>query len=562
LNNQTTLYIGGWQIDASTNRIGRDGVEKKLEPRSMELLMYLADHPDQVVSRQEIEENVWKGRVVGYDALSGSIVKIRKAFGDTSKKPRIIETIPKAGYRLIAPVIQEEVEQTSITDQPIKISKAIIWALSSTILVAVITAILVWQPWAPIFEPASETKMQLPLPDKPSLVVLPFTNISDDKEQDYFADGITDDLLIGLSKLPDLFLISRSTAYTYKNKSVKIRQVAEELGVRYVIEGSVRRAGNTVRINVQLIDALSGGHVWAEKYDGDMNDIFRLQDDVVARIVYSLDQNIVPHKTVAATDVPEAYDLYLQGMKHYYLLDPANMAKAIEFFRQATMLDSNYYEAYAQLALAYGWIIDSGWRSELDMTWDQVKRFMKWSLEAALRKPTSTAYLASAWMEKINEKYEEALEEIDKAITLNPNDPYNFTMKAAIMNQIGLPKEAELNALRAIRLNPKNASIHIGLLGVSLFHQDRFIEAAEAFEKAAMLEPYYEWNYLSLAATYGHLGELLKAKTALEKFEEIRADRKHTPLTVQQVSKWGELKDMSFRERFLEGLRIAGVPER
>jgi adenylate cyclase len=562
MKDQPTLYIGGWQIDASTYRIGRDGVEKKLEPRSMELLMYLADHPDQVVSRQEIEENVWKGRVVGYDALSGSIVKIRKAFEDTSKKPRIIETIPKAGYRLIAPVLHGEVEQKLFIDKSIRDFKPVVRALASTVLVAVIAAILIWQPWTPIFEPASETKMQFPLPDKPSLVVLPFTNISDDKEQDYFADGITDDLLTGLSKLPNLFLISRSTAYTYKNKSVKIRQVSEELGVRYVMEGSVRRTGNKVRINVQLIDALSGGHVWAEKYDGEMGDIFKLQDEVVAKIVYSLDQNIVPQINLAETDVAEAYDLFLQGLRYYYLHDPGSMSKAIEFFKQATELDSNYYRAHAQLALAYGWIIDSGWESELDMTYDQVKELMSWSLKKALKKPTSSAYMASAWLEFQNERYEEALGEIDKAITLNPNDPYNFTMKAYINSRTGSAKEVEANALRAIRLNPKNASIHIRLLGKGLFHQDRFIEAADAFEKAAMLEPYYEWNYLSLAATYGHLGELSKASTALGKFEAIRSDRDHAPSTIQEISKWRNQSDRSFEERFIEGLRKAGMPER
>ena len=187
----------------------------------------------------------------------------------------------------------------------------------------------------PQVEVASAERMVFPLPDKPSLVVLPFANISDDKEQEYFADGITDDLLTGLSKLPGLFLISRSTSFTYKDKPIKIREIAIELGVRYVVEGSVRRAGNTVRINAQLIDAISGGHIWAEKYDGDISDIFKLQDDVVAKIVFSLDQNIIPQKTVAETDVPEAYDLFLQGLKYSYVIDPESLVKAIDYFKLA-----------------------------------------------------------------------------------------------------------------------------------------------------------------------------------------------------------------------------------
>jgi TolB-like protein len=247
-------------------------------------------------------------------------------------------------------------------------------------------------------EPALAKHLAFTLPNKPSLVVLPFNNISNDKEQEYFADGMTDDLLTGLSKLPALFLISRNTSFTYKNKSIKVREIAEELGVRFVLEGSVRRSGNIVRINVQLIDALSGGHIWAEKYDGDMADIFKLQDDVVAKIVYSLDQKITPQKTVAETNVPEAYDLFLQGLKHSYVLDPENMAKAISLFKKAIELDTNYYRAHALLAHSYGWVIDAEWESELNMDYHQVRKLMTESLELALKKPTSTAYRVSAWM--------------------------------------------------------------------------------------------------------------------------------------------------------------------
>jgi TolB-like protein/tetratricopeptide (TPR) repeat protein len=413
----------------------------------------------------------------------------------------------------------------------------------------------------PKVEAASVERMAFPLPDKPSLVVLPFDNISDDKEQQYFADGMTDDLLTELSKLPDLFLISRNTSFSYKNAPVKIREIAEELGVRYVMEGSVRRAGSTVRINVQLIDALSGGHVWAEKYDGDMDDIFKLQDDVVAKIVYSLDQKITPQKSVSETDVPEAYDLFLQGLKHSYVLDPENMVIAISLFKQAIELDSNYYRAYALLAHSYGWIIDADWESELKMDRSLVKNLMAKSLELALKKPTSTAYRTSAWVMFWDREYSLALEEVEKAILLNPNDPYNYNMKAAILSRTGPAKEVEANALYAIRLNPKNAGTHFRQLGRGLFHQDRFIEAADAFERGVKLDPNYEWSYLYIAATYGHLGELQKAKSALEIFENLRADRGHEPLTIDVILGWDNIENISHRERYLQGLRMAGMKE-
>jgi adenylate cyclase len=410
-------------------------------------------------------------------------------------------------------------------------------------------------------EPALAKPLAFAFPNKPSLVVLPFINISNDKEQEYFADGMTDDLLTGLSKLPALFLISRNTSFTYKNKSIKVREIAEELGVRFVMEGSVRRSGNIVRINVQLIDALSGGHIWAEKYDGDMADIFKLQDDVVAKIVYSLDQRITPQKTVAETNVPEAYDLFLQGLKHSYVLDPENMAKAISLFKKAIELDANYYRAHALLAHSYGWVIDAEWESELNMDYHQVRKLMTESLELALKKPTSTAYRVSAWMLFWDSEYRKALEEIEKAIVLNPNDPYIYNMKASILARTGPAKEAEENALYAIRLNPKNAGTHFRQLGKGLFHQDRFIEAADAFERAAKLDPNYEMNYLFIVTTYGHLGNLQKAKAALDKFENIRSGRGHKQLTVSEISGWDIYYLDAHRERYLRGFRLAGMPE-
>ena len=415
---------------------------------------------------------------------------------------------------------------------------------------------------APALEQASVNQMAFTLPDKPSLVVLPFDNLSDDREQEYFADGITDDLLTGLSKLPELFLISRNTSFTYKNKAIKIRQIAEELGVRYVMEGSVRRVGNQVRINVQLIDALSGGHVWAEKYDGELVDIFRLQDEVVAKIVYSLDQNITLQKTVAETDSADAYDLFLQGLRYSYQIDPDSLIKAITLFQQAIEIDPEYYRAYAMLAYTYGWIIESEWQAELNMERYQVRRLMTESLNIAYKNPTSIAYNVSAWLNVWDNAYEAALEDIEKAIALDPNDPYNFNMKAHIFSRIGPAKEAEKNALRAIRLNPKSAGTHYRQLGKALFFQDRFIEAADAFERSISLDPSYKWHYLDLAANYGQLGELHKAAAALEKFEEFGTQWAPEGLTLQSISGWRTYTDITFKNRYLEGLRNAGMPER
>jgi len=197
----------------------------------------------------------------------------------------------------------------------------------------------------------------LPLPDKPSIAVLPFTNMSGDPEQEYFSDGITEDLITDLSKISGLFVIARNSTFSYKGQQVKVRQVAEELGVRYVLEGSVRRAGSQVRINAQLIDATTGGHLWADRYDGTLEDIFGLQDRVTQQIVAALAVELTDEEEAQQgrhdTENASAHDAYLQGWAHYKLLTPESLAKAVPFFEEAIRLDPSYAKAHAALASVY-----------------------------------------------------------------------------------------------------------------------------------------------------------------------------------------------------------------
>ena len=225
----------------------------------------------------------------------------------------------------------------------------------------IVAAVAVWRlylrPTPPPREVASKEKMAFPLPDKPSIAVLPFVNMSDDAKQEYFSDGMTEDLITDLSKISGLLVIARNSTFTYKGKPVKVKQVAEELGVRYVLEGSVRRAGDEVRINAQLIDALTGHHLWAERYDGKMDRIFALQDQINQKIVSALavkltggEKELVVQR---GTDNVAAYDEFLRGWGYYLRLTPEDFAKAASSFRKAIELDPNYGRAYAALALVY-----------------------------------------------------------------------------------------------------------------------------------------------------------------------------------------------------------------
>jgi len=440
-------------------------------------------------------------------------------------------------------------------------------ATAGAVLAIAVVGIMVWQPWVPDVEPASVEKMALPLPDKPSIAVLPFANMSGDPEQAYFADGMTEDLITDLSKLSGLFVISRNSTFTYKGTAVKVRQVAEDLGVRYVLEGSVRRAGDEVRINAQLIDATTGGHVWAERYDGTLTDVFDLQDRVIGQIVTALAVNLTSaesaQREIAETAVPAAYDALLQGWDHYRRQTPEDYAKAIAFFEKAIELDPEYGRAYAGLAAVYWAIYDFVWDVELGIEYQAQDR-AKLYLAKALEHPTSDAYEISADMLAGQGRNAEALAEIDRAIALAPNDAGNYNSRAWILIALGRAEEAEKDVRLAIRLDPVYHD-NLRILGLALFHQERYEEAAEIVERGVSRQPDFEYSYRLLAATYGHLGRIEDAKAAVEKFNEFKAKTVGSPLTLEHVETWfgGGAYDIdkTYLRRLVEGLRKAGVPE-
>jgi TolB-like protein len=257
---------------------------------------------------------------------------------------------------------------------------------------------------APPVEVASEERMAFPLPDKPSIAVLPFVNMSGDPDQEYFSDGITEDLITDLSKISGLFVIARNSTFTYKGKPLKIRQVAEELGVRYVLEGSVRKADDSVRINTQLIDATTGGHLWAERYDGHIGDIFALQDKITQKIVAALalkltagEQEYVVRKE---TKNIVAYDAFLKGWEHYRRFTPDDFAKAYSHFKKALDLDPDYGRAHAALAQTYWRGLELGWRWQmgLGVGWSEGRVLARKYLQTAMKYPTSLAHQVASAM--------------------------------------------------------------------------------------------------------------------------------------------------------------------
>jgi TolB-like protein len=443
------------------------------------------------------------------------------------------------------------------------------WAALAAVAVLIVGAgaVAVWnfyfRPSPPAVEPASVEKMAFKLPDKPAIAVLPFINMSEDPKQEYFSDGITEDLITDLSSISGLFVIARNSTFAYKGKRVKIRQVAEELGVRYILEGSVRRADNRVRINAQLIDATTGHHIWAKRYDAKMGDVFDLQDKITGKIVAALavkltsgeqEQVVLKH-----TDNVAAYDAFLQGREHYVRRTPDNFAEAIRYFEKAIELDPNYGRAYAALALTYWESEHNFWNPSLGVSWNEARMRAEIYLQKAMNNPTALAHQVASKIHVDQLEHEEAIAKAQRAITLDPNDGNSYLAMAYALIHAGRPKEALDFVQKAMRLDPHYPAYHLFVLGLAHFSMEQFNEAAISFERALKRNPKNYVPLIHLAAAYAHLGREKEAAAAIEKLSKVLpifsvdsfASRRFT-------SRYEDPVDL---DRLVDGLRKAGMPE-
>lgn len=413
---------------------------------------------------------------------------------------------------------------------------------------------------------ASVARMAFPLPQTPSIAFLPFDNLSSDAGQSYFADGMTDDLITELSKLSGIFVIARNSTFTYKGKPTKVQQVAEELGVHYILEGSVRREGNHVRVNAQLIDAIDGHHLWAERYDGEMSGVFGLQDRVIGQIVSTLSVKLTSaERSVAAvpeTTNPQAYDSLLRGWDHLRRDSEAETATASDFFQKAIVLDPNYSRAYASLAAA-------NWRTSI-LSWDFYRREtasknLIRNLAKAMEKPTPLAYAISAQVLAQQGRYDEAFTAIDRAMKLAPNDPDNHVGLARILNAKGRATEAEQQARLAMRFDPHPSRATLRMLAVSFFSQGKYVEAVDTFERVIGKKSDLRADYATLIASYGHLGRTDGIQTLIDQYNTLAMSFLGDPLTVQESAYDWYGSAFSYHRPYItrlqEGLRKAGLPE-
>jgi len=425
------------------------------------------------------------------------------------------------------------------------------------VLLLAVGGVIYWRAVSPPVEVASVEKMAFPLPDKPSIAVLPFDNMSDDPKQEYFSDGITEDLITDLSRISGLFVIARNSTFTYKGKPVKVQQVAEDLGVRYVLEGSVRKEGQTVRINAQLVDATTGHHLWAERFDGALGDIFALQDRFTRKIVAALAPKLTGDEqkklTLRYTDNVEAYDAYLKGREQSLVGTPESLVNAADYFEKAIELDANYSLAHAGLASVYQTSLSRDLTKELG--WSDARSRVQKHLQMAMKNPTPYVHYAVGKTRLYQRRYDEAITEAERAIALDPNYPDGYFLMGWILTFAGRSAEALDYYKRAMRLDPQFPGGVLYNLGLAQYCLEQYEEAAIMLERSQKLNPHYgPWP---LAITYAQLGRGQEAADILAKYFDKRG---WLSSPIENTFEYWPFKEQKDLDHWADGLRKSGLP--
>ncbi|HUL05566.1 MAG TPA: adenylate/guanylate cyclase domain-containing protein [Candidatus Acidoferrum sp.] len=419
---------------------------------------------------------------------------------------------------------------------------------AAALLLLLAGGIAAWlRPWeqGPALVPSPAIQAEAPpLPDKPSVAVLPFANLSNDQEQAYFADGLAEDLMTGLSRLSGLFVIARHSAFAYKDQQLDLRKVGRELGVRYIVEGSVQRTGEQVRINIQLVDVATLAHLWAEKYDGSMSDIFALQDRVTQSVVDALALKLTSSDQQALagqheTAVPAAYDAFLRGWDHYQRTTPADFVAAVPCFEQAISLDPSYSRAEAALALVYFRSYDQGWAGSLGMTADAAFDRAREHLELASARPTSTSHQVAGNISRDRGWYDDAIKEFQAAIALDPSDSWSYAYLAYSLIYAGRAAEAETQLEIGRRLDPHFPPLFVFYRGLAQFEQNRIAEAAVTLQEAVQRNPDDPWPFAYLAASYAYLGREKEATDAITSMNAARVRAGGAPFVMRELTNVG-----------------------
>jgi adenylate cyclase len=562
-----SLKIGEWEFHVRSHELSRNGKTIRLEPRVASLLLYLATHPGEPASRTALLEALWPGMVVSDEALTNAVNKLRRAFGDDRANPQVIETIPKAGYRLLLPVQAQEpahatTELGSHTPgvreraRPRWLNPMVVLALAG-LAVLIITSLLLIGPAPPGREPAKQiTSKQImgTMALRPSLAVLPFDNLSADPDEEYFADGVTDDVITRLSKNPGLMVIARDSTFYYKGKSLDPREIAAKLNVGYVLRGSIRREGELVKLNARLVDGATGTQVWAEQYERKVGQIFELLYELSGGVTKALAVTSTTQPDAGTkTDNPQAYDALLLGKYHFYRFENrAENLKARTYFEKAVQLDPKFATAHAMLAWTYVFATMNGWSDDRPAALKQAERIATHAIE--LHTVLPLAYFVRGLAYREQHEYIKALVEAQKAIDYDPSYANAYVLLATLLYYAGRPEEGLARIQQAMVINPHHPYNYHFHLGQAYFVLHRYKEAIDAFNLGLSIYPASERMRVWLAAALAQSGNIEDAKW---EGEQIMAD--NPDFSIDRMTQSFPFNNPADLDNFISGLRKAGL---
>ena len=516
-----TFQFEDFLLDPERRELRRAETLIALEPQVFDLLLYLVRNRERVVTRDNLLDAVWNGRVVSESTLTSRINAARRAVNDNGEEQRLIRTIARKGLRFVG-------EVTELTSTPTAPGK-----------------------------PSNVPPTGLPLPDRPAIAVLPFTNMSGETEQDYFSDGISEDIITALSKLRWFFVVARNSSFIYKGRPVHLRQVAEELGVRYVVEGGVRKDGDRVRITAQLNDVATGSHLWAERYDRELADVFAVQDEITEAIVAAIEPQLYAAESFRAQRKPpdsmDAWDLVMRALSHYWRVTRQDHVAAQALLEKAIALDPNYGKALGLLGTSYMFAAHMGWM-EMATAMPVAER----AARAAIRADDGDAWAHNALghVHLFARRFEDSLAEFETALQLNPNFALAQGYYGLALGYCGRWQDADEAARRAIRLSPRDpyAPVYFGIAAYARFLGGDDAEAIRLAQEALRQRSDFVGAHRVLTAAAGMAGHMEIAQAALK---ELR--RAQPNVSLAWIAEFMPVKLAADRERYLEGFRRAGL---